>query len=378
MVQFREDSYSYSILKNIALSGEFPYHSLSMLDGNERIIKRTLLNMRKEGYVTLVGNGQIKSIRLTKKAFPVLSEMGNGYYEHYMFMSGNHKFRGGKDSDRIVWRNHRLAEIMVILQYIGAKICIGEKPILSMNKNPGSIPHDDIFFYNSREMKNADVEQRYKTEFTRVMGALFSPGGVYAVYNTNKGLMKWNRQGEGKAQVLIEDIVSCNYSGSYEQLNNAIMFGKDIDTAKKILESNGGKRDANDFEMLSFDNTYENIYYIPLDEHGIYQLNLISQNGWKDAIRYSIFPEEYLKTERLSIDCDAFDGENKFILSFLDGNIGRLKRFKEVSYDSSRSTYEVVCFDWQKEMVSEYMGTNATLKEITEEMLSNMISQTFS
>lgn len=378
MIQFREDSYGEILLKLIALCGEFPYHSLYLIDGNERILKRTLLNMKKEGYVTVLGKGQARTIRLTKKAFKPLSEIGIEYQEHYMFMSGGHKFRGGKDADRIVWRNHRLAEILAILQYLDAKLWCFEKPELSLKKHKSAIDKDDIIFYNSREMKNADIEQRYKTEFTRVMGALLSPGGVYAVYNTNSGLMKWNKQGEGKAQVLIEDIVSSNYSGQHEQLNNAIMFGKDIDTAKKILESNGGLRDSNDFEMLSFDNTYENIYFIPLDDHGIYQLNLIVQKNWRDAIRYSIFPEEYLETENLTIDCDAYDGEKKYILSFLDGNIGRLKRFKEASYDSKSKSFEVVCFDWQAKMISEYMGNNATIKEVTEELLSEMINDTYS
>lgn len=377
MLQFREDSYSEKLLKLIALCGEFPYHSLYMIDGNDRIVKRTLNNMKKEGYITTVGKGQFKTIRLTKKAFKPLSDLGEEYLEHYMFASSGHKFRGGKDGERIVWRNHRLAEILVMFRYINAKLWCFEKPELTLKKHKSPFDKDDIVFYNSREMKNADVEQRYKTEFTRVMGALFSPGGVYAVYNTNKGLMKWNRQGEGKAQVLIEDIVAANYSGGHEDLKHAIMFGKDIETARAILESNGGPRDANDFEMLSFDNTFENIYFIPLDGHGIYQLKLLIQSNWKDAVNYAIFPEEYLMTDSLSIDCDAYDGNKKYILSFLDGNIGRLKRFKEASYNSKKE-YEVVCFDWQKEMVADYMGKNATIKEITEDLLSEMISETYS
>jgi len=378
MIRFKEDSYGYILLKAIALCGEFPYHSLYLIEGNDRIVKRTILNMKKQGYITVVGKGQGKTIRLTTKSFGPLKEIGEGYYDHYMFMTGNHKFRGGKNGDTLIWRNHRLAEILMMFQYVDAKIWLFDKPKLSMRKTKNLISNDEIYFYNSREIKNADIEQRYKTEFTRIMGALLSPGGKYAVYNTNKGLIKWNRQGEGKAQVLIEDIIFNNFSGRHEDLNNAIMFGKDMETALKILESNGGPRDSNDFEFLSFDNTYQNIYFIPLDGHGIYQLNLIIQRNWQDAIRYSIFPESYMDTDSLSVDCDGFDGDAQYILSFLDGNIGRLKRFKEASFDSKTKKYEVVCFDWQKDMVEKYMGSNVTIKEVTEEDLSKMINETFS
>jgi hypothetical protein len=381
MLQFREDSYCYNLLKTIALCGEFPYHSLYLIDGNERLIKRNILNMKKEGYITIQGKGQMRSIRLTKKAFEPLKAINEEYLTHYLSITDNHHFRGGKDknADRIVWRRHRMAEINCMFDYIGAKLWTNEKPKLVLHPTgEKQIQQDDIIFYTSREMKNADIEQRYKTEFTRIMGALISPGGVYGVYNTNKGLMKWNQQGEGKAQVLIEDIVSYNYSGEYESLDNAIMFGKDMETALKILNSNGGKRDVNDFELLNFDNTYSNIYYITLDDNGIYQLNLLIQKNWYDSIRYSIFPESFLDTSYLSIECDAFDKKNnKYIIMFLDGNIGRLKRFKEASYDNKSKKYEVVCFDWQEDMVKEYIGENASLLVITTDKLSELITETY-
>ena len=381
MLQFREDSYSYNILRIIAMSGEFPYQSLYLIDGNERLIKRTVLNMKKEGYVTILGKGPMKTIRITKKAFTPLQKMGDGLLEHYLSVTDNHHFRGGKDktADRIIWRRHRMAEILCMFDDLGAKIWSSEKPSLTLDpKEKPCISKNDLIFYTSREMKNADIEQRYKTEFTRIMGVLFSPGGVYGVYNTNKGLMKWNKQGEGKAQVLIEDIVSINCSNEYSSLDNAIMFGKDMSVALDILNSNGGKKDINDFELLSFDNTYNNIYYITLDDEGLYQLSLLTQNNWYDAIRYSIFPEEFLNTTYLSVDCDAYDkAHNKYIMMFLDGNIGKLKRFKEASFDNKNKKYEVVCFDWQEEMLREYLGDNATLLVITSDRLSELITDTF-
>lgn len=383
MIKFKKDSYGYIILKLIALCGEFPYNSTYLIDLNERIIKRTLLNMKKEGYVTIIGTGKLKTIRITKKAFEPLKEIGEEYLSHYLSITDNHHFRGGvknKNADMVVYRRHRLAEIMCMLISINTKIWTHEKPKLVLDKsNPTLISEDDLIFYTSKEMKNADIEQRYKTEFTRIMGVLLSPGGIYGIYNVNNGVMKWNRQGEGKAQVLIEDIVSYNCSNQYSSLDSAIMFGKEVHTAIDILNSNGGKRDINDFEMLSFDNTYTNIYYLTLDENGLYQLNLIIQKNWYNAIRNSIFPSSFLSTDYLSIDCDAYDKKNeKYIIMFLDGNIGRLKRFKEASYDDKNKKFEVVCFDWQEEMLREYLNSNTTLMVVTMERLSQLITETYS
>ena len=380
MLQFREGSYSYNILKIIALCGEFPYQSLYLIDGNDRIVKRTILNMKKEGYITINGKGPMKTIRLTKKSFVPLAEIGQEFLDHYLSITDNHHFRGGKDknADRIVWRRHRMAEIICMFLNVNAKIWSHEKPSLSLKKQNNLIDENDIIFYTSREMKNADIEQRYKTEFTRIMGALFSPGGIYGIYNTNKGLMKWNKQGEGKAQVLIEDIASINCSGVYSSLDNAIMFGKDMDTALEILNSNGGKRDSNDFELLSFDNTYSNIYYITLDDMGLYQLNLLIQKNWYDAIRYAIFPDNFLNIDYLTVDCDAFDKKNnKYIMMFLDGNIGKLKRFKEATYDNKNKNFEVVCFDWQKDILTSYLGKNVSLLPITTDKLSELITNAY-
>lgn len=382
MLLFGEETYAYNILKMVALSGEFPYHSAHLIGGSNTIIKRTILQMKREGYLNVLGSAAKKTIRLSTKSVNKLDEiLGNGYYEHYMTQSNNNKFAGlnTKTAEQNLWRRHRLAEIYCLLENLNT-IFIGDKPTLTLRKeDKKKINDEDIFFYSSKEMKGADTEQRYKIDFTRIMGMLISPGGAYAVYNTNRGLMKWNKQGEGKAQVLMEDLISMNCENKHHDTSRAIMFGKDMEVALNILLSNGGKRDVNDFELLSFDNTYNHIHYITLNEDGIYQLFLITQKGWHEALLYSILPEEFISRKVLSIDCDAYDEESKkYILAFLDGDIGRLKRFKEACYDGGNKKYEVICFDWQEDMVKKYLDGMATMMVVTQEQISDLIAATYS
>lgn len=370
MIQFRRNSYANIILEYISLCGEFPYQSLEMMNRNKRILQRTINNLKKEGYITITGSGPMKTIRVTKKAFPVIEAINPDFLKHYLVVSENHHFRGGtyknnKVGARQVWRRHRMAEILCIFKQLNVKLWQEEKPILHLNSNKERlIASNDLIFYTSKELKNADINQRYKTDFTRIMGALFSPGGVYCVYNTNKGLMKWNSQGEGKAQVLVEDIVKQNlkeYKEKVFEANSAIMFGKGMEPALEMLVSNGGKRDSNGFEMLSFDNTYRNIYYLTLDENGKRQLDIMTRKNWHDILKEEIFPEEYINFKYSNIDCDAID-KNKYILMFFDGNIGRLKRFKQASYDSTKNKFEILCFPWQANFIKEYMEDNATCR----------------
>lgn len=371
MIQFRRGSHANNILEYVALCGEFPFQSLNLINPNKVVLLRVVNQLKKEGYITVVGTGVMKSIRLTKKAFPIIEAINPDYLTHYLTISENHHFRGGtyKNNNvgaRQTWRRHRMAEIFCLMKQAGITVWQKEKPQLTLSNTKQTIDENDLIFYTSKELKNADISQRYKTEFTRIMGLLFSPGNIYCIYNTNKGLMKWNSQGEGKAQILVEDIVNQNsipYHDSNYQATNAIMFGKEMDPALEILTSNGGKRDSNGFEMLSFDNTYRNIHYITLDDNGKEQLKIMTKPNWHTILKEAIFDKEMINFKYASIDCDAVDG-NKYILLFFDGNIGRLKRFKQASYDSKNKEFEILCFPWQAQMVKDYMGTNVTCKTL--------------
>lgn len=372
MIQFRRNSYANIILEYIALCGEFPYQSLEMLDRNKVILQRTINKLKKEGYVTITGSGPMKTIRITTKAFPVVEAINPNFLNDYMQTTENHHFRGGKYKNnnvgaRQTWRRHRMAEILCLFKQLNVGVWQYQKPQLSLaNNTVPTITEDKKLFFTSKELKNADKNQRYKTDFTRIMGALFSPGGIYCIYNTNKGLMKWNSQGEGKAQVLVEDIVRQNstiYHASNFSADNAIMFGKDMEPALEILNSNGGKKDSNGFELLSFDNTYRNIYYITLDANGKEQLNIMMQKDWHKILRSAIFPSELINFQHSNIDCDAVDG-NKYILMFFDGNIGRLRRFYQSSFEKGKK-FEVLCFPWQAGLIKDYMGEKASCKTLT-------------
>lgn len=374
MIRFQEGSYALKILLRIAMAGEFPFKSLDMIGDNKVIAQRTIRKLKEEKYITINGNADMKTIRLTKKALDVLKEYNESYYDYYMIISDNHHFRAGtyKENNigaRQTKRRHRIAEVCCMLDDLGILIWPDEKPKLSMDIKDARITPEDFLFYSSKELKNLSPEEKKKYEFTRLIGSLYSPGGIYCIYNLNKTTIKWKENGEKKAIVYVEDITNMNYDYSYglePKINNSIFFGKNEESILNILNPKYIKQDKDEYELLSLKNIYDNIYYITLDNNGIKQLAIIIERDWNEKLKKCIFPEDILKnnTQYSTIDCDVIDKENDtFILMFFDGNIARLKRFKEAIYGTNKN-FQVLCFPWQEEVVKQYMEDLATITVI--------------
>jgi hypothetical protein len=365
MIRFQEGSYALTILLRIAIAGEFPFKSLHMIGDNKIIAQRTVRKLKEEKYITVNGSSDMKTIRLTKKALDVIKDYNKSYYDYYMIISDNHHFRAGtyKENNlgaRQTRRRHRMAEVCCLLDDLGILLWPDEKPKLSLKSKDARITPEEFLFFSSKELKNLSPEEKKKYEWTRIMGALYSPGGVYCVYNIDKTVIKWHQQGEHKARIYVQDITQMNYDYSYgfePEIVNSIFFGKNDKSILDILNPKYIKEDKDGYELLSFKNAYDNIYYITLDNNGIKQLAIIIEKDWKEKLKKCIIPEDILKNniKFSTIDCDVIDKENNtFILMFFDGNISRLKRFKEAIYGTNNK-FQVLCFPWQEEVVKEYM-----------------------
>ena len=369
MLQFKEKDHSVLVLKYLCLCGELPYRSLYLLPANEITLKRTVLKLKKEQYVTVVGHGDYKTIRLTKKSFPIIKNIYPELLDYYLSITDNHHFRGGSSNGndigkRFVWRRHRIAEALCMFSQLNVELLPFEKGTLhSTSKISGVIEPDERVFYSSIEVKNVDPEQKYKTDFTRMLGVYFSPGGVYPVYNTNKRLMKWNRQGELKAKILVEDIASSNHFSYLKRLikiDNAILFGEDYDMLLRILRENG--ESSSNFEFLSFDNVFTNIYYVLLNSNGKKQIEIMSHENWQETIASAVLGPS--RNPPFNIDCDDFN-DNKYTLLFLDGNIGRLNRFKQGKDLNSNSKFEIVCYPDQVDFMIDFFNNDIEISTVS-------------
>ena len=145
-------------------------------------------------------------------------------------------------------------------------------------------------------------------------------------------------------------------SFEYPLREAAVMFGSDYSVALEILEDMK-KNEGLDNGLFK---TYQNIFFVPLNEFGVRLLRILTRWNWKERILSCLFRNGGRSYGRGSFTYDAYT-DGVYQLSFLDGDIWRLFRFREAILDRERK-YQVVCYQEQAEFVRAYFGDLVTLR----------------
>ena len=212
-------------------------------------------------------------------------------------------------------------------------------------------------FYFARDIKKLRAGEQNKTMFTRTVGALFSTGSCYAVYNTRAAAMKWNGLGEFKALHSLNELARMNAGVG---MDSAILFGASEEMALATLAASAHPNRPE----FRFDRIYPHIYFVPLDSFGIRMLKLLLTPDRNRKILNALFdPEGRAKSGMGLTERDAVVG-GVSVLSHFDGDIARLMRFREAA-ELYGGKYEVLCFPEQAGFAAEYMGTLAAVRTIT-------------
>ena len=204
-----------------------------------------------------------------------------------------------------------------------------------------------------------------KHMYTRIVGAVFANGNAYAVYNTRDEIMKWKGNGEKKTLVNLEEVSRMN--ANQHRIKSAILFGKDMDIAVATLRQ---KENTKRLEFC-FDGIYSHIHFIPMTDNGVRQLRLLLMEDWKEELLSLLFPDSARSYDRDTLEYDAsIDG--KYILSFLDGDIARLQRFRRGA-QGVEGEYEVLCFPFQVKLLKDYLGDLVKIKTVKLEVIEDAL-----
>lgn len=365
MISLRKGTLFYKFIMLLAQVGEFPANSLCVL-GNEKEYKelinkliqpQTIRNPETGECVSITkivnisGKGKLKKFRLSKGVLPILNWLNSEGYFLNKYLS--HKWRGDKVH---IERNHRVAEAMGMFMGAGYEFREYKLPTLQKNKIH-QINFTCPSFYTGVYIKQLCTTEMNKTMFTRIVGAVFAGNDCCAVYNTRNAVMKWCGSGECKAKIDIEKIVRMNTPN--DKVDSAILFGASSKVALGTLEETEKNRRLE----LRFDGIYKYIYFVPLNEAGTRQLNLFSLPNWKDRILDILFESEHRSFNRGLFEYDAFL-EGEYVLSFLDGDIARLRRFKD-AIEKNREKCSVICFEDQESLIKEYLGELVQTRVVT-------------
>ena len=364
MLTLQPSSYAFRLVQTLAVTGEYPMSSLPLL-GNERVLKQLIRRLslpemfwnshgemvRTKLFVTN-GKGREKSLRLYKGALPMLHWLHPDAYEYYMESFWNHHFPGDAAHRD---RNHRVAEAVALCATAGVEVLPYDLPQLQQEEIRKVTPNYRAL-YLARDIKKAFPGEEKKTLFTRAVGALFYPGGCYAVYNTRDAAMKWKGMGEFKALHSLTEIARLN--GGVSHLDGALLLGKSYETAMETLEASEPRHPE-----LRFDSIYSHVHFLPLDGFGARLLKILTLPDWQEKLLDLLFEPATRTYGRGTLEYDAQVDAVK-VLSHLDGDLARLLRFREGLWTHS-GKFEVVCFPQQVEFVRDFLGERAGVREIS-------------
>ena len=365
MITIRPGSRVYRLLLLLSVGGEFPAESLHLL-GEDNDLKKFIhrleeiqdFRMEREGKVyttkllNISGKRGARIIRLYKGALAILQELHPQAYPYYMSSFWGHRFPGDPTH---INRNHRVSETLAMCMMAGIEIRPYLLPPLQKKQILHTVPNFPAF-YIARDFKQLDNLELNKTTFTRIVGALFYPGGVFAVYNTRDAAMRWSGMGEFKAAHSLLEIARMN--AGIDEISSALLLGRDPEIAlQTVVESDKSKR----MEMR-FDRIYAHVHFIPMDSNGIRLLKILSLPNWNNRMLDVLFDREMRPQGYGFMEYDAFvDGT--YIYSHLDSDIARLIRFRQ-ALETQQKPFEVLCFPWQTEFLHKYLGGYVKLKQL--------------
>jgi hypothetical protein len=330
MIAVQAGSHVYKLLQMLAVAGEYPRKSLALL-GNVRVVSALVHRLEAtQDYwdgnggqahgvklikVSPVGKGKaIGTIRLCKKAVPILDWLHPGLSDIYLRRFDNNKFSGNLHH---IGRNHRVAEAIAICMSAG----IETRPYVLSKLQRSEIRRVIQYapsFYIARDFKFAENGgEANKTMFTRIIGALFYPGGCYAIYNIRDAVMKWGGTGELKAALSLLELARMN--AGLDSASAAMLFGASYETAvNTLLESEKSKR-----RDTAFDQIYPNIHFVPQDSNGIRLIKILTLPSWREKLLSVLFDAVERTYGQAHIECDAIVS-GVYVLSHLDSDIARL------------------------------------------------------
>ena len=99
---------------------------------------------------------------------------------------------------------------------------------------------------------------------------------------------------------------------------------------------------------------YTNIFFIPMDDFGVRILRIITLPDWYERLQQGLFKREVRPFGKGSFTYDAYQN-GVFCLSFLDGDLWRLFRFREAIL-SREGNFCVYCFHEQVDFLRQYLG----------------------
>lgn len=364
--------YKNEILRLIYLCGLVPCSSLRVLRKDPRMYQRAVKVMEKEGIVIVDKKGGERNIRLLnrrenkrKYEFCLPTEYID-YYEKVAYQCFVKRLSARSNTGTALSAIHSSAA-KILMYAAGVDITPDKRDIRTE-----MIKDEDILYYDSVEIKSAfDYRDKAvtskevsgtaskKLQNSRINGVLISPGGVYAVYNIGRSLIKCKYFGEVKMATYITHMArrrsEAEVSGNMPR--EAIIISRKTELFTKICSKEPESRREESISSLGF--VYDRLYAVPEDRNGVLMLCMMKEKSWRKRIFDSILKSSEQENSRyVSVCCDGYDKENGIYKQvFCVPDLVKLNRFvKRAGLERGKSKFIIYCFTCQEAYVAQIVG----------------------
>ena len=253
------NSLNYELLSLTAICGEVPCACSSHLTASESYRKKVVTSLTHDKLLRIFSRQHLRGYRLGVRGKRLLLQQEPARFEFYLSGCSDTNAIKSEVSRRI--RLHRIAQTYVTMLNAGALIYRDEKPPIFSPSARGPFCIEQPCFYDSREMKEAELET-LKIRGSRMAGTLFTSSRVFAVYNSMEFLPVFEPQVEQRAKAMLEQIYRKKVS--FNPKTSGLLLSDSVDTLRTLLErSQTHKRD----HFLLHDG-YEHFYFLTNDSYG--------------------------------------------------------------------------------------------------------------
>lgn len=344
----------YKIMIALVLGGEYPYKSLDLINASGEGIREGINQLREQGYLDIKMINDKKRIRL--KMF----RKRKGEYINFLFKGAESCEPVIRNNgERKLERKDRIAELLITMIESGINITPDTKPKSDEKETLDEKSKMLPYFITSLEARAIITIKEDKSKGARFHGTVVSLGGMYNIYNMGNSMMEWIRPAEKTAVDFNEEYSlkimpwGKDYADWYG--NSAIIFSRNLDYMVDFVKGNVTPRRGRGISKtpVNINDYYVHTFYLPLNRKGQVMLNIMTKKKWHYYLVGMFINAKRIATPevKMSIACDG-TVEGCYILVFLDGDIGRLKRFVNVKIDeNSKGKYRIICYEFQEAYV---------------------------
>lgn len=353
-------SKAYKLLSLIAISGECCKDVYPFLSLTDSYSEKLMTKLKSDGLIKIHYKDKLRGIRLTHRGKDLLLSLAPDRFT-YCLTGNSETNRPRSDTPRRL-RLQQGSLTYAMLQCAGIPMYPDEKPALFLGNPINSAQIAYPLFYGAREWKELGAET-IKINNSRSLGILLCEDALYVLYFTGDHPIKWEYRTELRLKAFLNyhlqhDMFPGLYSHKTDYPIKALFLGSPLESATKLMESNGGFQKS----YLYMDGSFDYMHFVPVSMEGITMLKLLSNRALQNALDTLLLSDLAPANPDLGLTHDAVKGASPVLLSY-NFDMLRISRFK-TALSFHGVTGHLICFDFQMEVLQSYFGNLATIETI--------------